>query len=151
MKRQLAAEAAALLAFSALRNNDKVGLLLFTEHTERLIRPQKGRSHVLRVLREILATRPAGRGTDLASALRTLTHLSRQRAIVALVTDLFDANWTGEQPPEELLYSGGLRRDQMTAGELMRMWGGLERDSARQVGPRGCCLGCVCRWCVIGV
>lgn len=103
VKRQLAAEAAALLAFSALRNQDKVGLLLFTDRTERLIRPQKGRSHVLRVLREILATRPEGRGTNIGEALRTVTHLSRQRAIVALVTDLFDAGWTGERPAEELL------------------------------------------------
>jgi uncharacterized protein (DUF58 family) len=103
VKRQLAAEAAALLAFSALRNQDKVGLLLFTDRTERLIRPQKGRSHVLRVLREILAAKPSSRGTDLGEALRTVTHLSRQRAIVALVTDLFDADWTGERPPAELL------------------------------------------------
>jgi uncharacterized protein (DUF58 family) len=101
VKRQLAAEAAALLAFSALRNNDKVGLLLFTDRTERLIRPRKGRSHVLRILREILAARPEGRGTDLASALHTVTHLSRQRAIVALISDLFDSRSEGDDAGAE--------------------------------------------------
>ncbi|MFZ9887247.1 MAG: DUF58 domain-containing protein [Myxococcota bacterium] len=89
-KRQLAAEAAALLAFSAMRNQDKVGLLLFTDRVERIVRPAKGRAHVLRVLREILATRPAGRGTDLHGALHTLSHLSRQRAIVAVISDLLE-------------------------------------------------------------
>jgi uncharacterized protein (DUF58 family) len=87
-KRQIAAEAAALLAFSALRNNDKVGLVAFTDRIELLVRPKKGRGHVLRLLREILAARPAGRGTDLAAAVETVTHLSKQRAIVALISDL---------------------------------------------------------------
>jgi uncharacterized protein (DUF58 family) len=96
VKRQLAAEAAALLAFSALRNNDKVGLVLFTDRIERIVRPRKGRTHVLRLLREILVTRPEGRGTDLVGALKTLNHLSRQRAIVALVSDLLDPRATGE-------------------------------------------------------
>lgn len=100
-KRQLAAEAAALLAFSALRNHDKVGLLLFTDRAERLIVPKKGRSHVLRILREILACRPAGRGTDLAAALHTVTHLSNKRAIVALLTDLLDPRATGIDAGDE--------------------------------------------------
>lgn len=86
-KRQIAAEAAALLAFSALRNNDKVGLVAFTDRIELLVRPRKGRGHVLRLLREILATRPVGAGTDLAAAVETVTHLSKQRAIVALISD----------------------------------------------------------------
>lgn len=100
-KRQLAAAAAALLAFSALRNHDKVGLLLFTDKKERLLVPKKGRSHVLRVLREILACRPAGRGTDLPKALHTVTHLSRQRAIVALLTDLVDPFSLGREEDVE--------------------------------------------------
>lgn len=95
VKRQLAAEAAALLAFSAMRNHDKVGLLLFTDRVERIVRPRKGRSHVLRVLREILATRPEGRGTDVGRALETVTHMSRQRGIVALISDLLDPRSTG--------------------------------------------------------
>ncbi|OGQ26132.1 MAG: hypothetical protein A2138_22905 [Deltaproteobacteria bacterium RBG_16_71_12] len=94
-KRQVAAEAAALLAFSALRNNDKVGLLLFTDQVELLVRPKKGRAHVLRCVREVLATRPAGKGTDLAAACEVATHLSKQRAIVALVTDLAETRADG--------------------------------------------------------
>lgn len=87
-KRQIAAEAAALLAFSALRNNDKVGLVAFTDRIELLVRPKKGRGHVLRLLREILAARPVGKGTNLVAAVETVTHLSKQRAIVALISDL---------------------------------------------------------------
>jgi uncharacterized protein (DUF58 family) len=87
-KRQVAAEAAALLAFSALKNHDNVGLVAFTDRTELLVRPKRGRGHVLRLLREILAARPQGRGTDLVSALETVGHLSRKRAIVALFSDL---------------------------------------------------------------
>lgn len=94
-KRQVAAEAAALLAFSALRNNDKVGLLLFTDRVELLVRPKKGRAHVLRCVREILATRPNGKGTDLAAAAEVATHLSKQRAIVALITDLAETRADG--------------------------------------------------------
>lgn len=87
-KRQIAAEGAALLAFSALRNNDKVGLVAFTDRIELLVRPKKGRGHVMRLLREILALQPKGRGTDLAAAVEVVTHLSKQRAIVALISDL---------------------------------------------------------------
>lgn len=87
-KRQIAAEAAALLAFSALRNNDKVGMVAFTDRIELLVRPKKGRGHVLRLLREILATKPKGKGTNLVAAVETVTHLSKQRAIVALVSDM---------------------------------------------------------------
>jgi uncharacterized protein (DUF58 family) len=87
-KRQIAAEAAALLAFSALRNNDKVGLVAFTDRIELLVRPKKGRGHVLRLLREILAAKPVGKGTNLVAAVETVTHLSKQRAVVALISDL---------------------------------------------------------------
>lgn len=89
-KRQLAAEAAALMAFSALRNHDKVGLLLFTDQVERLIVPKSGRSHVLRLLREILVCQPTSRGTDLAKALRQVSLLSNKRAIVAVISDMIE-------------------------------------------------------------
>jgi uncharacterized protein (DUF58 family) len=94
-KRQIAAEAAALLAFSALRNNDKVGLVAFTDRIELLVRPKKGRGHVLRLLREILAARPKGTGTNLVAAVETVTHLSKQRAIVVLVSDMMLAGTLG--------------------------------------------------------
>jgi uncharacterized protein (DUF58 family) len=89
-KRQLAAEAAALMAFSALRNHDKVGLLLFTDQVERLIVPKSGRSHVLRLLREILVCQPQHRGTDLAKALGQVSLLSNKRAIVAVISDFME-------------------------------------------------------------
>jgi uncharacterized protein (DUF58 family) len=95
-KRQLAAEAAALLAFSAMKSGDKVGLLLFSDRVERLIRPKKGRGHVLRLLREILACKPAGVDTDLKLAFETVTHMSRQRAIVACITDLLSPDMAGQ-------------------------------------------------------
>ncbi len=69
-KNELAAELAALLAFSAIRNNDKVGLIMFTDQIEKFVAPKKGRYHVLRVVREILAFQPQGRGTDLPMAHR---------------------------------------------------------------------------------
>ncbi|MCP4502474.1 MAG: DUF58 domain-containing protein [Deltaproteobacteria bacterium] len=99
LKRDLAAEAAALLAFSALKNSDKVGLLLFSEHQERLVPPRKGRAHVLRILREILACQPRGKRTSLGEAITTVTHLSKQRAIVALISDMLDPSADGLLSP----------------------------------------------------
>src|SRR5262249_9282070 len=78
-KRELAAEVASVLAFSAIRNHDKVGLLLFTDAVEHYVAPRKGRSHVLRVVREILYFTPRGRGTDLASALDFLSRVLHRR------------------------------------------------------------------------
>src|ERR1700742_2890984 len=81
-KRELAAEIASVLAFSAIRNNDKVGLILFTDTVEKYIPPKKGRRHVLRVIREILLFQPNRRGTDFHSAIETLNRLARRHAIV---------------------------------------------------------------------
>jgi uncharacterized protein (DUF58 family) len=86
-KRELAAEVACLLAFSAIRNNDKVGLLLFTDRVELFIPPKKGRSHTLRLIREILFFDPAGRGTDPALALDYLNKIVTRRAVVFFVSD----------------------------------------------------------------
>jgi uncharacterized protein (DUF58 family) len=86
-KRELAAEVACLLAFSAIRNNDKVGLLLFTDRVELFIPPKKGRSHTLRLIREILFFDPAGRGTDPALALNYLNKIVTRRAVVFFVSD----------------------------------------------------------------
>ncbi|MEX0325521.1 MAG: DUF58 domain-containing protein [Puniceicoccaceae bacterium] len=86
-KRELAAELASVLAFSATRNNDKVGLLLFSDEVETIIMPKKGRSHVLRVIREILFYEPKRRGTDINTALRTLNRLIRRKAVCFLVSD----------------------------------------------------------------
>lgn len=86
-KRELAAEVASVLAFSAVRNNDKVGLLLFTNHVEQFIPPKKGRAHVLRVIREILFHEPCERGTDVAYALDYMNRLLKRRATCFLISD----------------------------------------------------------------
>lgn len=88
LRRQLAAEVAAVLAMAAGRNHDKVGLVGFTTTAERLVRPAKGRPHVLRIVRDILALQPASPRTALAPALETASHLSRQRSIVVVLSDL---------------------------------------------------------------
>lgn len=86
-KRELAAEVACLLAFSAIRNNDKVGLLLFTDGVELFVPPKKGRSHTLRIVREILFFEPTGRGTDPALALDYLNNVVTRRAVVFFISD----------------------------------------------------------------
>jgi uncharacterized protein (DUF58 family) len=86
-KRELAAEIASVLAFSAIRNSDKVGLILYTSEVELYIPPKKGRQHVLRVVREILYFQPRNRGTDTVKALDFANHILRRRAIAFLISD----------------------------------------------------------------
>jgi len=86
-KNELAAELAAVLAFSAIRNNDKVGLIMFSDQIEKFVPPKKGRRHVLRVVREILAFQPLGRGTDLSLALDYLNRVQPRRAVTFVVSD----------------------------------------------------------------
>jgi uncharacterized protein (DUF58 family) len=86
-KREVAAELASALAFSAIRNSDKVGLLLYSDRIERYLAPKKGRRHVLRVVREILYHEPTGRGTDTVKALDVASHVLHRRAIVFLISD----------------------------------------------------------------
>jgi uncharacterized protein (DUF58 family) len=89
-KNELAAELAAVLAFSAIRNNDKVGVILFTDRVEKYVAPKKGRRHVLRVIREILAFEPTGVGTNLKLALDYLNRIQRRRAVCFLISDFQD-------------------------------------------------------------
>ena len=86
-KRDLAAEIGAVLALSAIANNDRVGLLIFSDTIERYIPPRKGRNHVLRLIRELMATRPANKGTDIRMALQTLRRMLKQKAIIFLLSD----------------------------------------------------------------
>jgi len=86
-KRELAAEVGSALAFSAIRNSDKVGLLLFTDRVELFLPPKKGRSHILRIIREILFFEPKGRGTALNLALDHANRVLKRRALVFLVSD----------------------------------------------------------------
>jgi uncharacterized protein (DUF58 family) len=91
-KREFAAEVAATLALSATRNGDKVALLLFTEQTELFIPPRKGRRHILRIVREMLAFAPKKRGTDIPAALAFLNHALPRHSIVFLLTDFLESN-----------------------------------------------------------
>jgi uncharacterized protein (DUF58 family) len=93
LKRETAAELAAVLAFSALRNNDKVGLYLFSDRKELFLPPRKGRRHALAIVRDVLAFEPKGSRTALADSLDTLTRLLHRRAIVVLVSDFQDEGW----------------------------------------------------------
>jgi uncharacterized protein (DUF58 family) len=86
-KRDLAAELASVLAFSAIRNSDKVGLLLYTDRIERYLPPKKGRRHVLRVVRDILYHEPQGTGTDSVKILDVVNHVLHRRAVVFLISD----------------------------------------------------------------
>ncbi len=86
-KAELTAELCALLAFSATRNNDRVGLIIFTDRIEKVVPPRKGRTHVLRVVRELLFYRPKGKGTNIAAALDYLTNVVKRHAVVFLVSD----------------------------------------------------------------
>ena len=86
------AETAALLAFSAIRNNDKVGLLVFTDKTELWLPPRSGRSHVLRLIRELLAFQPRSPRTDIGSAMDSLIRNLKKRAVVFLISDFLDTH-----------------------------------------------------------
>lgn len=92
-KNEVAAEFCALLAFSAIKNNDKVGLIAFTDEVELFIPPAKGSTHVLRVIREILAFRPKGRGTCLQAGLDYLGRVQHRSAVVFLLSDFFDKGY----------------------------------------------------------
>lgn len=96
LKSEMVAEIAATLAMSAVRNNDRVGLLTFSDRIEAFVPPQKGRKHVLRILRDLLVMQPAGRGTDLAGALRYAARMLRSRSILFFVSDFLRADDGGE-------------------------------------------------------
>jgi uncharacterized protein (DUF58 family) len=89
IKREVAAEVSAVLASSASRNNDKVGLLIFTDRIEKLIPPRKSSHHMLRIIREVLYHKPAGRGTDIPLSLQYLNKTMTRSAIVFLISDFF--------------------------------------------------------------
>ena len=87
MKGEIAVEICALLAFSAIKNNDKVGLIIFTDKVEKFVPPRKGKSHVLRVLRELLYFQPEDRMTDIGAALDYMNRVVRRRSVAFLVSD----------------------------------------------------------------
>lgn len=92
-KQQIAAELSAILAFSALKNNDKVGLILFTDKIEKFVPPRKGKSHSLRIIREVLSFEPKGKATNLRQALEYFNHTIKKKAIVFLISDYIDGGY----------------------------------------------------------
>jgi len=86
-KRELATELSAILAFSAIKNNDKVGVIFFTNKLEQFIPPKKGKSHILRIIREVLAFQPTGKGTNIAGALEYFNSVIKKRSICFILSD----------------------------------------------------------------
>lgn len=104
-KQQIAAEISAILAFSALKNNDKVGLILFTNKIEKFVPPRKGRKHVLRIIRDVLSFEPEGKSTNLKVALEYMNNAIKRRSIVFLLSDFIDSGY------EKILRILGKRHD----------------------------------------
>ena len=105
LKRDVAIELSAILAFSAMKNNDKVGAIFFTDQIEKFIPPRKGRSHTLRVVRELIDFEPQHRKTRIAAALEYLNHIQKKRSIVFLISDFMDTGY------ESALRIAGKRHD----------------------------------------
>ena len=118
MKGEVAVEICAVLAFSAITNNDKVGLIIFSDRIEKFVPPRKGRRHGLRVLRELLYFQPEGRGTDVAGALGYLARVVRRRAVGCVVSDFFDTGY------QKALAVAGRRHDTV----VIRMGDPRERE-----------------------
>jgi uncharacterized protein (DUF58 family) len=92
-KNEIAAEICAVLAFSAIKNNDKVGLILFTDQIEKFVPPKKGRAHILRIIRELVSFEPKGTGTNIRQALEYFNHVTMKRSIAFLVSDFIDEGY----------------------------------------------------------
>ena len=111
VKRDMIAEIAAVLSFSAIINNDKVGALFFSDRVEKFIPPKKGRSHLLHIIREVLEFEPQSTGTDLSEALRYLTNAIKKRCNAFLLSDLIDAGPDAQPRYEEALKVAANRHD----------------------------------------
>lgn len=110
-KRELVAEIAAVLSFSASINNDKVGALFFSDKVEKFIPPKKGRSHLLRILRELLEFKPENNGTNISEALRFLTNAIKKKCTAFLLSDLLDVDSQSKPNYEEALKIAVNRHD----------------------------------------
>jgi uncharacterized protein (DUF58 family) len=136
LKEELAAEVSAVLAFSAIKNNDRVGLIMFTDRIELYIPPQKGKKHVLRVIREILYFRPEGQRTDIGGALEHVTRILKRRSIVFTISDFLDSDYgtalsiaarkhdviavtIGDEREETLSDSGVIALEDAETGEIV--------------------------------
>ncbi len=94
MKQSLITEIAAVLSFSAIENNDKIGVILFSDRIEKFIPPQKGRKHILRIIRELLECKPESQGTDISESLRFLTNAIKKRCTAFLISDFRDKGYS---------------------------------------------------------
>lgn len=92
-KKDLITEICAVLSFSAIQNNDKIGIIFFTDRIEKFIPPKKGKTHILRIIRELIEFQPEGRGTDLGTALKYLTNAIKKRSICFLISDFQSPNF----------------------------------------------------------
>ncbi len=110
-KRERIAEIAAVLSYSAILNNDKVGALFFSDHVEKFIAPQKGRSHLLHIIREMLELQPTSDGTDIAAALRFLTNALKKKCTAFMLSDMIDVDEEGKPRYEDALKVAAGRHD----------------------------------------
>ncbi len=110
-KRDLIAEIAAVLSFSAILNNDKVGALFFSDKVEKFIPPKKGRSHLLHIIREIIELEPGSSGTDISAALRFLTNAIKQKCTAFLLSDMMDTDAEGNPAYEDAIKVAVNRHD----------------------------------------
>ena len=110
-KRDMLAEIAAVLSFSAIINNDKVGALFFSDRVEKFIPPRKGRSHLLRIIREIIELKPESSGTNISEALRFLTNAIKQKCTAFLLSDMMDTDEDGTPRYEDAIKVAVNRHD----------------------------------------
>lgn len=110
-KREMLAEIAAVLSFSAILNNDKVGALFFSDHVEKFIPPKKGRSHLLHIIREMLELEPQSDGTDISAALQFLTNAIKKKCTAFLLSDMLDVDENGAPAYEDALKVAVNRHD----------------------------------------
>lgn len=108
MKNDILTEICAVLSFSAINNNDKVGVIFFTDRVEKFIPPKKGKNHILRIIRELIDFHPEGTGSDLTGVLRYLSNMMKKRAIVFLLSDFMH---TGDTPYKDALSIARRRHD----------------------------------------
>ena len=123
-KRDLIAEIAAVLSFSAILNNDKVGALFFSDHVEEFIPPKKGRSHLLHIIRQIIEFKPTSDGTDISEALRFLTNAIKKKCTAFLLSDMLDVDASGNPRYEDALKVAVNRHDL----SVMKIYDPRERE-----------------------
>ena len=123
-KRDLIAEIAAVLSFSAILNNDKVGALFFSDHVEEFIPPKKGRSHLLHIIRQIIEFKPTSDGTDISEALRFLTNAIKKKCTAFLLSDMLDVDASGSPRYEDALKVAVNRHDL----SVMKIYDPRERE-----------------------